>query len=112
MRDVRYLYRLRPADPGMLVQGPTPQQEAVLEAHLAYLRDLARQGVVLLAGRTLDPTREVFGIVLLAAPDEVSAQACMASDPAVAAGVMHAELFPFSAAVHATQDPDQEPTGA
>jgi hypothetical protein len=36
----------------------------------------------------------------------------MEADPAVAAGVMHAELFPFRAAVCSALDPDHEPGGA
>ncbi len=57
------------------------------------------EGVVVLAGRTLTIGEESFGIIVFRADDEASAKALVESDPAVAAGVMSAELFPFSLAL-------------
>ena len=40
-----------------------------------------------------------FGITIFEAPDEAGARAVMQTDPAVAAGVMSATLYPYAVAV-------------
>ena len=79
--------------------GPTPEELPVLGEHLAYLQGLARQGKLLLAGRTTTEDDRVFGLALLDVDDEIEAQALMEADPAVRHGLMRAELFPFRIAV-------------
>ena len=95
----QFAYRLRPARPDMLAAGPTPDEERVVGEHFAYLQDLTARGVVKLAGRTLTTGAETFGICILEATDEAAARGVMAGDPAVSAGVMTAELFPFRIAL-------------
>ena len=58
-----------------------------------------RRGVVKLAGRTLTTGPETFGVCVLETEDQAGAQRIMADDPAVARGVMNAELFPFRIAL-------------
>jgi uncharacterized protein YciI len=94
-----YLYRLRPTRPEMLSTGPTPGEAGVVARHFAYLKALAERGVVVLAGRTLTTDERTFGIVILAAESEAAARDLMDEDPAVAHGVMRAELYPFRIAV-------------
>ncbi len=95
----QFVYRLRPARADMLAAGPTPEEERTIGVHFAYLQDLTNRGVVKLAGRTLTTGPESFGICILEAVDEAAARAIMANDPAVAGGVMTAELFPFRIAL-------------
>jgi uncharacterized protein YciI len=95
----QYLYRIRPARLAMLTQGPTPEEEDTVAAHFAYLKDLTANGIVLLAGRTLNVDEETFGIVIFQAESEAAAETIMTADPAVQAGVMTAQLFSFRIAL-------------
>jgi len=90
-----WLYRIRPTRIAMLSDGPTQEEGAAMAAHFQYLKGLTEQGVVVLAGPTLVLDDSNFGIVVFHAEDEAAAQAIMQADPAVQAGVMHADLFPF-----------------
>jgi uncharacterized protein YciI len=93
-----FLYRLRPTRAEMLTDGPDGDESAALEGHSSYLADLAKRGVVRLAGRTQTADPNTFGIVVFWAPDENEAGRIMNDDPAVSRGVMSAELFPFKTA--------------
>jgi uncharacterized protein YciI len=99
----QFLYRLQVTRLEMLRGGPTPEEARVVGAHLNYLKKLAEEGVVVLAGRTQTTDETTFGIVILNAADEVAARAVMENDPAVKGSVMHATLFPFRVAVQATR---------
>jgi len=56
---------------------------------------MAAAGVVLFFGRTLTTDAATFGIVVFRAESPEAARRIMADDPAVAAGVMRDEVFPF-----------------
>jgi len=56
---------------------------------------MAAAGVVLFFGRTLTTDAATFGIVVFRAESPEAARRIMADDPAVAAGVMWGEVFPF-----------------
>lgn len=90
----RYLYRVRLARPGAQVD-PDPVESAAIQAHFEYLMALAAAGSVKFIGRTLNEDENAFGIVVFEAESEQAARNVMQGDPAVTAGVMHAELFPF-----------------
>ena len=102
---LHFLYRIQPTRPAMLREGPTPQEEAILSQHFDYLKALTVQGVVVLAGRTLNTDESSFGIVILTAASEDAARAIMHNDPAVKQGVMRAELFPYRIALMASGQP-------
>ncbi len=95
----QYLYRLHPVRLGMLTQGPTEDEGALVTAHVAYLQAGARKGQVLMAGRTQTADEGTFGLVVLSAASFAEAENLMREDPAVQGGVMTAELFPFQIAV-------------
>jgi len=94
-----FLYVLRVTRPAMLTDGPTAAEAAVVGRHFEYLSELTLQGIVLMAGRTLTTDESTRGYVVLRAPDEKVARSLMAGDPAVAEGVMTAELFPYKVAL-------------
>ena len=94
----QYLYRVHPTRDGFLIES-TPEEDAVVSAHFHYLKDLSEQGIVLMAGRTLQTDDSSHGLVVLAADSEECARAIMEKDPAVEAGVFRAELFPFVVAL-------------
>jgi uncharacterized protein YciI len=77
----------------------TDIDKAAVDQHFGRLKDMAKSGQVILAGRTQEPGDKTFGIVIFQAYDENSARIFMETDPAVVAGVMTAELHPFKVAV-------------
>jgi uncharacterized protein YciI len=96
---LQFLYRIQPTRPAMLTEGPTPDEQAIVGEHFAYLQELTHQGTVILAGRTLHTDSSSFGIVILEVDSEETARGIMQNDPAVAGGVMRAELFPYRVAL-------------
>jgi uncharacterized protein YciI len=93
-----FLYVLRPARPAMLTEGLTDREREAVADHLTYLRRLAADGVMTLFGRTDTTDERTFGLVVFRAPSEEAACRLMGDDPAVARGVMTAELFPYRVA--------------
>jgi uncharacterized protein len=96
MSDVtHYLYKIQPSRIEMLTHGPTPEEAEIVVQHFTYLKQLTEQGVVVLAGRTLNTDEKSFGIVIMRADSEEAARNVMLNDPAVKHQVMHAELYPY-----------------
>jgi uncharacterized protein YciI len=83
----------------MLSEGPTAEEEAILAEHFNYLKALAEQGVVQLAGRTQTTDESSFGIIIFRAETEAAARKIMNDDPAVREGVMLARFFPYRIAI-------------
>lgn len=100
MNEIReFLYVIRPTRLAMLTDGPTPEEARIVSDHFEYLKRLAADGVVQLAGRTLREDDSAFGLVVFRAESEAAARAVMEGDPAVREGVMRAELHPYRIAV-------------
>jgi uncharacterized protein YciI len=74
----------------------TKDDEPALERHVARFKEAVKAGQLILAGRTMEPGDKTFGIAIFEAADEAAAQKFMEGDPAVAAGLMTAELHPFA----------------
>jgi uncharacterized protein YciI len=94
-----YLYRIQPTRAGMLSEGATPDETAIVSRHYDYLSALADRAVVVLAGRTLTTDERSFGIVIFRAESDDEARSIVENDPAVKAGVMRAELYPYRIAL-------------
>ena len=107
-----FLYTVRPSRVEMLTAGPTSDEARVLEGHASYIAGLAENGVVELAGRTQTTDAATFGIVVFRAADDDAAREIMEADPAVAAGVMEAELFPYRVAFRGREVSDAESQSA
>jgi uncharacterized protein YciI len=101
----QFLYRIQPTRIGMLTEGPSEQESAVVGQHFAYLKELNAAGTVLMAGRTLNADERTFGIVVFVAESEAQAEELVRNDPAVKHGVMRAELFPYSVALWSRTGP-------
>ena len=71
-----------------------------LDRHFARFQHAIERGELILAGRTREPGDKTFGIAIFEASGETAAREFMESDPAVVAGLMTAELHPFSVALH------------
>jgi uncharacterized protein YciI len=79
----------------------TPEAQKVVGTHFNHLKQLTKDGVVVLGGRTdygVDNSN-TFGIVVFYAKDLEAARALMESDPAVKGKVMTAEVHPFALAL-------------
>lgn len=92
------LYRIQPTRTDMLTAGPTARDAEIAGRQFAYLQELAAGGIVVMAGRTLNEDASAFGVVVRA-PSEAEARKLMQHGPAVSAGVMRAELFPYRIAL-------------
>lgn len=76
----------------------TEADQAAINGHVAHLKAATDRGQLVLAGRTLEPGDRTFGLVVFLAPNEEVARAFMNADPAVAGGIMTAELHPYHVA--------------
>ena len=77
----------------------TKEDNMVISRHFVRFQHAIETGELILAGRTKEPGDKTFGIAIFEAKDEAAARAFMESDPAVVAGLMTAELHPFSVAL-------------
>ena len=102
----QFLYRIQPTRAEMLSEGATPEEAELVSQHFERLKRLMEQGVVILAGRTLNTDESSFGIVVFNAEGEDYARAIMESDPAISGGVFRAELFPYRVALIAEANAD------
>jgi uncharacterized protein YciI len=104
----QFLYRLNPLRPGMVMEGPSKEEESIMEKHVSYLADLTDKGLLLMAGRTQNADERTFGIVIFIADSERTARTIMNEDPAVVSGIMTAELFPFQVAFSGDAEGDSQ----
>lgn len=77
----------------------TKEDNAAIARHFARFKQAIEARKLILAGRTQEPGDKTFGIAIFEAKDEAAARKFMESDPAVVAGLMTAELHPFSVAL-------------
>lgn len=77
----------------------TKEDSAVIERHFTRFQQAIKSGQLILAGRTKESGDRTFGIAIFQAPDEAAARKFMEEDPAVAGGLMTAELHPFAVAL-------------
>ena len=85
-----WLIRIVPPRP-TFAEDATQAEEALMEQHLAYWKDLSDKGLWLFGGPVLDP-RGVYGILVVQAATEDEARALGNGDPAVKAGVIKIEV--------------------
>ena len=87
---------LEPVRAGM-PDDPTPEEAEAVQAHFDYYQSLIDQGQAILAGRTLEPPHR--GIFIFEADTPQAADALVAHDPGVRAGVFRAKVQPFRVAL-------------
>ncbi|CAN0467171.1 unnamed protein product [Phaeothamnion confervicola] len=92
---MQYAYHLRPARAAMLAGALTDREAGAVAEHFEYVQQLRARGVVQMAGRTFAANGDVFAVVFFTAESDDAARVIMLRDPAVRAGVMVGELFPF-----------------
>src|SRR5205809_4168411 len=77
----------------------TDEDKKMLQRHFVRFQEAIKTGKLILAGRTSESGDKTFGIAIFEAKDEAAARKFMEEDPAVAGGLMPAELHPFSVAL-------------
>lgn len=92
METTHVLYLATPPRPSFYLDA-TPEEYAVLDEHFAFLDGLRDEGRLVVAGPALDGA---FGLALLKVTDMPSAEALVATDPAITSGLMTPRLHPLS----------------
>ena len=98
-RTGQFIYVFDPVRPE-LVTDPnawTEEDTRIAREHFSYLQRATQNGIVILAGRSLDG--EGPAVVIFEADSEESGRSFMQTDPFVAGGLMRATLHPFRAAL-------------
>ena len=91
-----FMYTLYPTRLEMFTSGPTDAERSTAAEHWIYSQQMLRKGVVVFAGRAIEPTSEgAFALVVIRADSGDAARALMNADPAVKSGIFRARLFPF-----------------
>jgi len=80
-----------------MTNGSEITEEKVAE-HFKYLQGLLKEGVLTMAGRF---NEVLIGLVMIEANSKEHALEIMRNDPAVKAGIFHAELYPWRIALKA-----------
>ncbi len=95
-----YIYRIQPVRPAMLAEGPTEDEARITAEHFDYLNQLMADGLLILAGRTLNSDYSAFGIAIFSARDDEHMRQISEADPGVAQKLFRAEWFPYRIALH------------
>jgi uncharacterized protein len=95
-KSTQFLYVLRLVPRLHDDQAWTKDDAAAVRSHFNRLKEATENGQVIFAGRTKESGDKTFGLVIFEAADETAALQFMEADPAVTAGIMTAELHPFS----------------
>jgi len=85
-----WLIRLVPPR-ATFAEDATPAEQAVMQQHVAYWKDLNDKGVCTFGGPVLDPNG-AYGILVVHAATEDEARALAEGDPSVKAGVSRMEI--------------------
>jgi uncharacterized protein len=95
----QYVYVLRLIERLWSVDAWTTADNAVVDAHFAYLKRLHAEGRLILAGKSAGNDASTFGLVIFEAEDLPQAQSIMANDPTVKEGIMNATLSEYHVAL-------------
>jgi uncharacterized protein YciI len=85
-----WLIRLIPPRP-TFADDATPAEEALMEQHFAYWKDLNAKGICIFGGPVLDP-KGVYGILVVRAATQEEAVALGDADPSVKGGLNKIEV--------------------
>lgn len=95
-----YLYKIQPVRPEMLSEGSTPDEDRITGEHFRYLHQLMEDGILILAGRTLNTDYSSFGIAIFEARDDEHMREIAHNDPAVIQKQFRVEWYPYRIALH------------
>lgn len=92
-----WLVVLRPVREEMPFE-PTEEEARIVGAHYEYLQRLRAEGRLVLAGPSALPG-DTFGLGIFDQDERADVEAIVAADPAIAGGIMTAEIRPYRIAV-------------
>ena len=95
----QFIYVLTLIPPLLNPDNWTEKEEKIVDRHFANLQKLLNEGKLILAGKTSGLDEKTFGIVIMEVETDDEALSIMENDPAVAEGIMQAELFPYQVAL-------------
>lgn len=95
-----YMYRIQPVRPEMLSDGHTDEEARITGEHFDYLKQLMDDGILILAGRTLNTDYSSHGIAIFEARDDDHMREIAQNDPAVIQKQFRAEWYPYRIALH------------
>lgn len=93
------MYKIQPVRPEMLSASPAADEARITAEHFEYLRQLRDDGILILAGRTLNKDYSSFGIAIFEARDDDHMRQITAQDPGVAQRIFRAEWYPYRIAL-------------
>jgi len=92
-----FLIRIQPVRP-TFVNDATEEENKIMGAHFQYLKKLAAEGKVVMAGPSINGTKS-FGLVVVEVDAEAEAQKILQDDPSYTAGLQKGEVLPFRIAI-------------
>jgi uncharacterized protein YciI len=94
-----FLYQIKPSRDELISESYewTEEEIEIGKAHFSYLQQATEEGIVILAGRSLDGIGPA--IVIIEVESEEEAREFMQNDPFCASGLMFTTLHPFRAAL-------------
>lgn len=104
----QYAIVLKPVPRLLEAANWTEEDNQAVASHFQRLKAFTETGKVILAGRTLNEDATQFGLIIVEVGSEAEAREIMDQDPAVKAGVMTAELFPYRVALMRAPEPREE----
>jgi len=99
MENKQYIYVLKLIPELLEEKNWTERENNIVEEHFQVLKELEKEGKLILAGRTLNMDKDTFGIVIFKATSEKNASYIMENDPAVRGQIMTAKLYPYRVAL-------------
>ncbi len=91
METIHFLYLAAPPR-STFVFDATPEEYEILNRHFAFMDEVRKRGQLLLTGPALDG---FGGVAIFKVTELAEAQALVASDPAIIAGLFTATLHPL-----------------
>ncbi len=98
-QDKEYIYVLKLSPEFYNPDNWTERENNIVQDHFNRLKKMLEEGSLVLAGRTLNTDDDGFGIVIFNAASDEEAERIAESDPAVKAGIMSAQVFPYRTAL-------------
>lgn len=102
-----YMYKIQPVRPEMLSDGPNDEEARISIEHFEYLKQLMADGILILAGRTLNTDYSSHGIAIFEARDDDHMRQIAHNDPAVKHKVFRVEWYPYRIALHEPENVKQ-----
>lgn len=92
-----FLIRIQPVRP-TFVEDATKEEGKIMGEHFQYLKSLAAEGKVVIAGPSINGAK-TFGLIVVEVDTEADARKIMEGDPSVKGGLQKDEVLPFNIAI-------------